>query len=107
MRQLIVSLLFLVPIISSAQSLLLDAGQKVIMVGSYPAGGGHLLPGIYVLMNQNPHGCLYGGVLFNDASNMKTALAIALTAKVSSAPVRLDYTKIADGSCIGTAIYIK
>lgn len=107
MRKILLSLFFVIPSISYSQALILDIGAKVVMAGVFSAGSGQPVPGIYVLPSSNPHNCLYSGVLFTNTSNMKEALAIALTAKATNAPVRIDYTKIADGSCIGSSIYIQ
>lgn len=106
MRKLVLSLLFIIPSISHAQLMLNSV--KVLMVGSYPASSStaQAVAGIYVLPSSNPDNCLYGGVLFNDTLRKKEALAIALTAKATNALVRLDYTKMADGSCNGYSIYI-
>lgn len=106
MHKFLLSLLF-VGTFAQAQPLILDVGARIVMTGVFPAGGGQPVAGVFVMPSVNPHECLYAGILYTSTSNMKEALAVALTAKAANAPVRLDYTKMADTSCIGASIYMK
>ena len=77
-----------------------DVGGKVIMVGSQSGN-------IYVGISSNPDSCAYGGIYFAPSTTSKESLAIALAAKASNSPIRIDYNKGSDGVCNGYAIYVR
>lgn len=62
---------------------------------------------VFVGMDNNPSNCQYSGVIFQDATLRKDALAIALTARAAGRLVRMDFTGGAGAICIGTAIFLQ
>ncbi|WNJ94251.1 hypothetical protein RND59_08710 [Vibrio ruber] len=64
---------------------------------------------IYVHITPNPNSCLYSGVYFTQPAIIDKALSVALSAKMASKTVQINYDqpKGANTQCIGQAIYIE
>lgn len=63
---------------------------------------------VFIGLDTNPNNCLYGGVYFTDASNMrKEALATVISAKALNKVVRMDFNGGAGTICSGTGIFIQ
>jgi hypothetical protein len=61
----------------------------------------------YIGISPNPNNCLYAGVYFT-SGDVKTALSVALSAKVSGKTLRIEYTQAQPGAvCYGSSIYVE